>query len=151
MKLSPLALVAVLGASLLSGCANQPAPLSTSALNQARVSVFLKKGETSQEQVLTQYGTPNIITMDGDGREVWTYQRHAVSGYYGNANVSGNASINHGSDIPIGSPVIVPGGGFISAAFGGGGYSESSKTVTLTIKFGRHKVVEDYSSVYSSF
>lgn len=149
MKPIYLALIAAVGVS--TGCANKPEPLSSSALNQARVSVFLKKGETTQDQVLSQYGPPNIITMDSEGREVWTYQRHAVSGYSADANISGNARINHGTETGVLSNIGNLGSGFISAAFSGSGYSESSKTVTLTIKFGRHRLVQDYNSIYSSF
>ncbi|HSK39563.1 MAG TPA: hypothetical protein VK943_07330 [Arenibaculum sp.] len=35
-------------------------------------------GQTTQAQVLEVFGAPNIVTMDGQRNEVWSYQRHAT-------------------------------------------------------------------------
>ena len=37
----------------------------------------LEVGKTTKANVLETFGSPNITTRDGAGREVWTYQRQA--------------------------------------------------------------------------
>ncbi|HEU5071509.1 MAG TPA: hypothetical protein VFV96_13990 [Verrucomicrobiae bacterium] len=99
-----------------------------SAYTHGNVQLSLKKGVTTQAEVLEKFGAPNIATIDGEGREVWTYQKHAT--------VSREA------------------GGYATVIlFGGGtsGFEQSSKTMTLIIKFDSNKVVSDFNSMYSSF
>lgn len=141
MKPFLLAIIAVVGASILTGCATNPA--STSPLNQARVSTFLKKGETTQAQVIEKLGPPNIVTTDSNDREVWTYQKHSISGGSVDASVTANEYIYGGSGFF--------GPGSVFASLGGSSYEESSKTMTLSIKFNRHNIVEEYKSISSSF
>jgi outer membrane protein assembly factor BamE (lipoprotein component of BamABCDE complex) len=107
------------------------------------VGVFLKKGVTTQSQVIEKLGTPNIITTDSEGREMWTYQQHSISGSSADISIEGagvadnkSAFFNHGA---------------LSAWLGGSTYTESSKTATLVVKFNRHQVVDEYQSFYSSF
>lgn len=143
MKSKFLPLLAILGVSLLAGCATKP--VSTSGLNQARVSVVLKRGVTTQDQVLATYGAPNLITMDGKGREVWTYQQHAVSGTASSAGLSGlGAKFTH-------SDTSFFNFGWLAMDMNGSHFTESSKTATLIVKFDRSNTVDDFTSVYSSF
>jgi outer membrane protein assembly factor BamE (lipoprotein component of BamABCDE complex) len=88
----------------------------------------LKKGETTQAEVLEKFGAPNIATVDGQGNEVWTYQRHATV----SRSSAGYATI------------VILGGGT-------SGFEQSSRTMTLIIKFDARKVVSDFNSMYSSF
>jgi hypothetical protein len=108
------------------------------------VQMTLRVGQTTQMDVLDAFGAPNITTLDADGREVWVYDRHAT--------VTADSS----SGFSIGMLVGAAGG---DAAGGGGlGFgsrksktSESSRTMTLVIKFGPDKRVVDFKSRYSSF
>ncbi|MFA6315868.1 MAG: hypothetical protein WC943_00465 [Elusimicrobiota bacterium] len=111
----------------LGGCATTPKS-SPGNLTHGGVQLFLKKGVTTQAEVLEKFGAPNIATVDGAGHEVWTYQKHA--------------SVSHESS---GYATIVLFGGSSS------GFEQSSRTMTLIIKFNDTKVVSDFSSMYSSF
>ena len=114
-------------ATLLAGCATS-SNRGNSPLTHGNVQLNLKTGVTTQSDVLEKFGSPNITTIDGQGREVWTYQRHAT--------VSKSSS---------GYATIILAGGSAS------GFEQSSRTMTLIIKFGPDKVVSDFNSMYSSF
>src|SRR6266568_2817790 len=86
------------------------------------VQLNLKNGVTTQAEVLEKFGAPNVATIDGQGNEVWTYQKHA--------SVSREA------------------GGYATIFLLGGGtsgFEQSSKTMTLIIKFDSRKVVSDFN------
>jgi outer membrane protein assembly factor BamE (lipoprotein component of BamABCDE complex) len=101
-------------------------------LTQANVQLNLKKGETSQADVLGAFGAPNIITTDGAGDEVWSYQKNSMTatssadGYYATIILAG---INSGS----------------------GKYNQSTKTATLIIKFDQNKKVKDFKFMSANF
>jgi outer membrane protein assembly factor BamE (lipoprotein component of BamABCDE complex) len=99
-----------------------------SPLTHGNVQMNLKVGVTTQTQVLETFGAPNITTIDGQGREVWTYQKHAT--------------VTKTSE---GYATIILLGGSTS------GFEQSSRTMTLIIKFGPDKVVQDFNSMSSSF
>lgn len=116
----------------------------SNTLTQGMVQITLKVGTTTQYEVLEAFGGPNVSTMDGDGREVWVYDRHAT------------VSFDKSSGFSIGLLVGAAGG----AVGGGGGLGfgssksrseESSRTMTLIIKFGPDKKVVDFKSRSSSF
>jgi outer membrane protein assembly factor BamE (lipoprotein component of BamABCDE complex) len=119
--------------ALVVGCATtQPVTTRNSELTHGNVQMNLNVGETTQTEVLEVFGAPNITSMDGSGREVWTYQRHATvaqsksrSGYF---------------------TIILAGGGRSSS-----GYEQTSRTMTLLIKFDENKVVSDFRSRTSNF
>lgn len=88
----------------------------------------LKKGITTKSDVLETFGSPNITTRDGTGREVWTYQRHAE--------------------------VATSTNGYLTVILAGGsksGFERSSRSITLIIKFDETDVVSDYNSMTTSF
>lgn len=101
-------------------------------------------GQTSQYEVIEAFGAPNITTIDGAGQEVWVYQRHAI---ITNAE---NSSRSFG--IALGG---VGGGVGAGAGFGSGqsksGFEQSSRAMTLVIKFDAAKIVSDFRSRSSSF
>lgn len=119
----------------LVGCATADKDRNSN-FTHANVQRVLKKGVTTQQQVIDVFGAPNITTTDADNHEVWTYQKHSVGG----------------ESIEAGGGVL----GVVPGAIGAGGsagsaYSQSSKTMTLIIKFDEKKVVLDFQSMYSSF
>jgi hypothetical protein len=105
---------------------------SQNTLTHGAVQLKLQKGVTTQNEVIEAFGAPNITTIDGDGREVWTYRRHATvttstgSTTYFNILVFGTQS-------------------------GGGTGTQSTQSMTLVIKFGPDKKVSDFQSMASSF
>jgi len=131
------ALLAVTSGSALA----QEAP---NTLTHGMVQMTLHVGQTTQAEILENFGAPNITTIDGSGQEMWVYDRQAT--------VTSNSS----SGFSIG--MLLGAGGDGIAGGGGLGFgkrkskSEStSRTMTLIIKFDAHKVVSDFKSRSSSF
>lgn len=125
--------VAVLAA--LAGCATTaPGPVDqrNSALTQGNVQLNLQVGRTTKADVLEKFGSPNLTTRDGSGQEVWSYQRMAT--------VSQSSSSS-------GYWTIFLTGESKSAD----GFSQSSRTITLIIKFDAKDVVSDFRSRTSDF
>ena len=82
--------------------------------------------------MLENFGSPNVTTRDGAGREVWSYQRAAQveksskqSGYW----------------------TVILAGQSRSAS----GFESSSRMITLIIKFNDQDVVTDFRSRTSQF
>lgn len=129
-------LLIFLTAAFISGCLHtQPsAPVTTrnSELTQGNVQMNLIAGQTTKSEVLEKFGSPNITTRDGKGREVWTYQRQAQVAQ---------------SNSQSGSWTIIFAGQSSSAA----GFESSSRMITLIIKFDSSDVVQDFRSRSSNF
>ena len=123
----------------LAGCvATAPVAPATTASNQlttGQVQLTLKKGVTTQQQVLESFGAPNLVTVSSDGEEVWTYQRAATV-------TQATSSSAYGT-------IILFGGSNSSS-----GLEQASRTMTLIIKFresGGIKRVSSFTSRASSF
>jgi len=103
-----------------------------SPLTHGNVQLTLKKGVTTQTEVLENFGPPNVATTDASGNEVWTYQKHAT--------------VAKSSEVGAYGTVILLG-------VGGGtsGFERSSRTMTLIIKFGADKKIVDFKSMSTSF
>jgi hypothetical protein len=108
------------------------APAGPNNLTHGAVQLKLQKGVTTQNDVIEVFGAPNITTIDGDGREVWTYRRHATV-----TTTSGSTTYFN---------ILVFG-----TQSGGASGSQSSTSMTLVIKFGPDKRVTDFQSMASSF
>lgn len=132
---SKLMSVGALLCLMASGCAPTGPGLvdnRNSALTQGNVQLNLQVGQTSKTEVLEKFGAPNITTRDASGSEVWSYQRHArVS----QSSSSGNFWT-----------ILLVGGGSSAA-----GFSETSRTMTLIIKFDANDIVSDFRSRSSDF
>lgn len=111
----------------LVGCTAKEA-FRNSGLTHGQVQMSLKRGVTTQTQVVETFGAPNITSLDSKGCEVWTYQRHA-SKSQGSNSYATLGLIGGSAD----------------------GFEQSSRSMTLIIKFNEHKTVTDFSSQYSSF
>ena len=132
-----LSFLCVLLAFSSMSCASQnqrqgPTEEERNPLTHGNVQLHLRIGQTSQAQVLDVFGPPDIATIDGSGKEVWTYKK--------------SASVSRSS---------TGGGGFFLLL---GGYSRSSSSaentqrrMTLLIKFNQQKIVSDFKSRTSSF
>ncbi|UIJ44827.1 hypothetical protein LZK98_04810 [Sphingomonas cannabina] len=114
------------------------------ALTHGMVQMTVKVGTTTQAEVLETFGAPNITTIDGNGREMWVYDRHATVTY------------DKSSGFSIG--MLLGGGGGGVGGGGGLGFGsrksrseQTQRTMTLIIKFGPDKVVSDFQSRSSSF
>jgi len=109
-----------------------PVDQRNSALTQGNVQMNLAVGQTTKAQVLEAFGSPNITTRDAAGQEVWTFQRHAtVSQSTQNSNYW----------------TILFAGGRNNAT----GFAQTTRTMTLIVKFDGKDVVSDFRSRTSDF
>ena len=134
----------VLGVAIASvSCTapSQSAPERNSTLTQGQVQMNLQVGETRKAEVLEAFGAPNITTRDGDGMEVWTYQR--------SARVSQSTSRSG-----LWSILLAPGargaGGLLGAS-SSSGFETTSRMITLIIEFDAADVVSDFRSRTADF
>lgn len=130
----PVKSLLLICAVILSGCVSAPEPLSNrnSPLTQGNVQMNVQPGVTTKAQILETFGSPNVTTRDGQGQEVWTYQRQA--------QVSQQSSQE----------------GYWTVLFAGksktaSGFESSSRMMTLIIKFDSNDVVSDFNSRASNF
>ena len=119
---------------ILTGCVTAPEPLTkkNSELTQGMVQMNLEVGKTTKSDVIETFGSPNITTRDGDGNEVWTYQRQA--------------QINQSSSSSEFIFVIIAG-----KSSSASGFESSSRMMTLIIKFDNNDIVTDFKSRESNF
>jgi hypothetical protein len=128
-------------AALASPIAAQDSP---NMLTHGMVQMTLRVGQTTRAEVLETFGGPNVTTLDGDGHEVWMYDRFAT------------VTATKDSGFHIG---ILGGVGGGSAAGGAGlGFgkskskaSTSTRSMTLILKFGADGRLADFKSRSSSF
>ena len=97
-------------------------------LGYAMIKSSVKKGQTTQAEILQMFGSPNIVTKNKKDLEVWTYSRQSSQAESGGS---------------FGSILIA------------GGSSAYSKTSTesfdFIVTFDKNDTVEDYSVVSSKF
>lgn len=120
----------------LVGCTTSPFPMEdivpNSPFTHGNVQLTLKKGVTSQSNVLEAFGAPNVATIDSEGNEVWTYQKNATVATSRDSSVYGT---------------VIFAGGRVSTS----GFEQSSRTMTLILKFDATKKVIDFKSMTTSF
>jgi len=142
--------------AVVAGCKTSPPPLpgggQRSNLTPGMVKKHLNKGATTQTEVYTVFGPPNIIMTDQEGREVWTYDVQSTSHTAAETEKSGSG----GGAVGAGG---VAGGAVIGGGLGGGGGGSkrtstgqvSSTTFTLMITFDQNSVVQDYRMLSTQF
>ena len=59
------------------GVQNQP--IQKSNLTAGTVKKEIIKNKTTQAEIMQLFGSPNLMTLDGDGNEVWNYNRMSYS------------------------------------------------------------------------
>ena len=126
------ALIILFATVFLAGCATQSVQQKNSPYTQGNVTLTLKKGVTTQADVVKVFGAPNIVTQDSSGNQVWIYQKN-------NVTISSDSSGGYFT-------ILVAG---ISSAKSS--YQQSSQTMTLTIYFNKKGVVSDFKSMSTNF
>lgn len=118
----------------LGGCTTTAGPVDqrNSELTQGNVQLNLKVGATTKAEVLEKFGSPNITTRDGSGQEVWSYQRMAT--------------VSQSSSSSSYWTILLAG-----QSKNADGFSQTSRTMTLIIKFDGKDVVSDFRSRTSEF
>ena len=111
----------------LFGCASVQ-PYQKSNLTPGMAKAKIVKGQTSQNEILKIFGSPNIITKNKSGNEVWTYDK---------VSIDSRSSGAYGTIIILGTS--------------GAKSSLSTRTFTLMIEFNDSGIVKDYSYRSSAF
>lgn len=128
----------------LTGCMapqSQPVTERDAALTQGNVQMNLQVGLTTKAEVIETFGAPNVTTRDGEGKEVWSYQRAA--------RVSQSSSRTGLWNI-----LLIPGARGAGGALGASsstGFETASRMITLIIKFDANDVVADFNSRSATF
>ena len=102
----------------------------------------------SGAEVAQVLGSPNIVTTDGQRREVWVYDKISTTSAYSGSYGGVSALILAGG--PIGDGLIAGGGssGYNSSA---GAASTTQKTLTVIVKFDEQRTVRDFAYHTSRF
>lgn len=98
----------------------------------------------SGAEVAQVLGSPNIVSTDEKGREVWIYDRVATDTVYSTSRGGVTALILGGSG-------DVGGLGAGSTSYGTGAKSTSQRTLTIVIKYGEAGKVRDFAYHSSRF
>ena len=116
-------------------CINSPVSESNITLGVAQKNI---KIGTSQDEVAMALGSPNIITVDSEGRDTWIYDKVASVTSYNNSGF--NIGLGAGGGSTVGHHGLIGG-------LGGAGYGKSSgstqsnqRTLTIVIKFTNSRV-----------
>jgi len=134
---------------LLTGCsARHHAQDVQSGLEGDRLTVGnvqreIHKGMSGSE-VLETLGSPNVVSTDEAGREVWVYDKFATD-----VVASGSSWSIFGLGGGFGNSGA--GGGGIGAGGSAGAASTSQRTLTIIIKFDQEKKVRDFAYHASRF
>jgi outer membrane protein assembly factor BamE (lipoprotein component of BamABCDE complex) len=107
----------------------------------------IRNGMTGAE-VVSVLGSPNIVTTDEQGREVWVYDKISTDVSYSRSSVGGGLALLFGVGGGSGG---VGGGPGIGGDRSSGAASKTQKTLTVVIKFDDNKKVRDFRYHTSSF
>ena len=138
---------------LLSGCisaTNHEQSLHTSNDREMTVGIVQKEIRVgmSQSDVATALGSPNIVTRDSDGNEVWIFDKIATEASY--SHDSGGVSGSGGAGGAGAGAIIlgVFGGNYNKNA---GATGSTQKTLTVVIKYDTDGLVKSFSYNSSKF
>jgi outer membrane protein assembly factor BamE (lipoprotein component of BamABCDE complex) len=122
-------LLTILLSIVMFSCAANSGHTEIKTLSLGTVQAQVEKGK-NQTEILKFLGSPNIITMDSQGGEVWTYDK-----------ISSDRKSSGGFLLFIFNPFnwFGSGGGSMSKS------SSSSKSLTVIITFDDNKNVIDFS------
>ena len=107
----------------------------------------IRKGMSAAE-VAEGLGSPNIVTTDSEGREVWVYDKISTDVTYSNDYGGAGVFLLIG-----GTSGGTAGGGLGSANYSrsAGAQSKTQRTLTVVIKFDEQKMVRDFAYHSSRF
>jgi outer membrane protein assembly factor BamE (lipoprotein component of BamABCDE complex) len=138
---------------LLNGCmtANQHYQ-DTHGAQERQMTVGTVQREIRQgmsgADVAEVLGSPNIVTTDGEGREVWIYDKISTDVTYSRSSGGGIIGLLIGT---ISGDVLAGGGAGGSVSRSAGAESTTQRTLTVVIKFDENKRVRDFAYHASRF
>ena len=107
----------------------------------------IKKGMSGAE-VAEVLGSPNIVTTDAEGREVWVYDKISTDVTYSRSSGGGIIGLLIGG---VSGDVLAGGGAGGSFSKSAGAESTTQRTLTVVIKFDENKMVRDFAYHSSKF
>ncbi len=132
IKKSPLILllsVILVISFSISSCNSKPSESSESSrLTMGEVKRTIEKGKTNQADILSIFGSPNLVSKNRQNNEVWAYNR-----------MSYDTSSSQTS------------GGFIFIGGSKASTSATTSSMDLIITFDSNDIVTDYSIVQASY
>ena len=144
-------------ALLIAGCVSNPptpqpstpaAAETPSPLSYGAITATVKKGVTTQGELVGLFGGPNITTLDSDGTETWVYERTASE-----TSATSQGSVTSQArrlDVFFGLGFV--GTGTVeNLSSGRTTVSRSIKSLTVIIKFNQDKTVKEFSARASYF
>ena len=113
----------------LNSCASTSGiPTHKTNLSYGMIKSSIKKGKTTQTEIIKVFGSPNIVTKNRSGFEVWTYSKQSSQARSGSS---------------YGTLLIVGGDSAYS--------NTSTESFDFIITFDKNDIVKDYSVVSSRF
>ena len=107
----------------------------------------IKKGMPASDVALA-LGSPNIVTTDELGREVWVYDKISTDVSYSASSGGGGLSLLIGG---ITGTTLVGGSAGGNYQKGAGAQSKTQRTLTVIIKYDENKMVRDFAYHSSRF
>jgi outer membrane protein assembly factor BamE (lipoprotein component of BamABCDE complex) len=155
MKKSILALYVciILATFSISGCISAQKHYEDTHGSQERnmtvgiVQKEIRKGMSGAD-VATALGSPNIVTTDEQGREVWIYDKISTDVTYSQSSGGGGIALLIGGIAGNLAGGAVPSGSYSRSA---GAVSKTQKNLTVVIKFDNEKKVRDFAYHSSQF
>ena len=162
-KKALLAIAAVIGAGLLTGCSTKlsPEPFDANVrLTSGHVKTVVKAGKTSRLEVFKALGAPNVIAMSSDNGEIWTYdqmkvrrtsQGYSAGAYFLTVFAFSDDIAHTGGRRRIPYPGRGAGDAGVTASGAVGTNTTSISTATLVVRFDANDKVKSYNMLVTSF
>ena len=163
MKRSNLLLLAAAVAGFgvfAAGCSTNLSPEPFDAnlrLTAGQVKKTVKVGETSQAEIFASLGAPNIVALDSEAGEVWTYDqirvRRTAQGYEAGAFFATVFGFSDFHKTTGGGRTVGKGAGEAGASISAGidTITTSVSTATLIVRFDANETVSSYKMLVTSF
>lgn len=125
-----------------------PQPATPSALSYGTVTSQVRKGETTQLELVQLFGAPSISTYDSAGIETWVYEKTVTQ-----TDVQANTKAVQGAaNLGMFFNWGQAGGGVAGGQSTQAASTASSvRSITVICKFNAQKIVSDYSVRASYF
>ena len=120
--------VAVFSFVGLQGCKSTQTEKATNPLTVGEVKRTIVKGQTNQSEIMTTFGSPNMVTRNKRDQEVWSYSRMSFDSKRSDAF----------------GGLLFFGGSKATA-------SQSSASFDLIITFDKKDVVTDYEVIQTKY
>jgi outer membrane protein assembly factor BamE (lipoprotein component of BamABCDE complex) len=155
MKIKFAYYLTLFGATILFGCMSpsQHAEEVQRGIEGEKITVGtvqreIKNGMSGAE-VIQVLGSPNIVSTDEKGREVWVYDKISTDRVYSTSS-GGVSTLILGGGVVGGAGIL---GGGVGAGYGrgAGAQSTSQRTLTIIIKFDDQKKVRKFAYHSSRF